>query len=86
MRPLRLPGQYFDKETNLAYNLFRDYDPAIGRYLQSDLVGLEGGLNTYAYVDSEPVSYVDDDGLAKQRGGPWKPPSGLKFGCRGTDT
>ena len=34
--PLRLPGQYFDKETNLSYNHFRDYDPALGRYAQSD--------------------------------------------------
>ena len=46
--PLRFPGQYFDKETNLHYNYFRDYDPSLGRYEESDLIGLRGGLNTYA--------------------------------------
>lgn len=52
---LRLPGQYFDKETNLHYNYFRDYDPGIGRYVQSDPIGLRGGMNTYAYAESNPV-------------------------------
>ena len=41
---LRLPGQYFDSETNLHYNYFRDFDPAIGRYVQSDPIGLKGGM------------------------------------------
>jgi len=63
--PLRLPGQYFDKETNLHYNYFRDYDPAIGRYIQSDPIGLTGGVNTYAYVGSDPLHGVDPLGLAK---------------------
>jgi len=40
---LRLPGQYFDKETNLHYNYFRDYDPAIGRYIQADPLGVLPG-------------------------------------------
>jgi RHS repeat-associated protein len=60
---LRMPGQYYDKETNLQYNDFRDYEPAIGRYVQSDPIGLQGGINTYAYVGSNPLSYVDPDGL-----------------------
>jgi RHS repeat-associated protein len=41
-----LPGQYFDKETNLHYNYNREYDPSTGRYVESDLIGLRGGPMT----------------------------------------
>ncbi len=60
---LRFPGQYFDKETNLHYNYFRDYDPAIGRYIQSDPIGLDGGINTYFYAAADPIGWFDIDGL-----------------------
>ena len=61
--PLRLPGQRYDAETGLHYNMFRDYDPSLGIYKQSDLIGLRGGLNTYAYAASMPISHADPTGL-----------------------
>ena len=64
--PLRMPGQYYDRESGLHYNYFRDYDPTLGQYIQSDPIGLDGGLNTYSYVGSNPLSYVDPYGLQGQ--------------------
>ncbi len=48
----------------MFYNYFRDYDPATGRYVQSDPIGLDGGLNTYGYVGGRPMKYIDPLGLA----------------------
>jgi RHS repeat-associated protein len=62
--PLRLPGQYYDRETALHYNAARNYDATIGRYEESDPIGLKGGLNTYAYAHSNPLLFSDPSGLA----------------------
>ncbi len=60
---LRVPGQYFDSESGLHQNRFRDYDPSIGRYIESDPIGLEGGIDTYAYVGESPLNFADPYGL-----------------------
>ena len=65
--PVRFPGQYADGESALHYNYFRDYDPSLGRYIQSDRIGLAGGVNTYGYSSQNPVIYVDPDGQVAQR-------------------
>lgn len=60
---LRFPGQVYDRETNNHYNYYRDYDPQTGRYVQSDPIGLRGGLNTFGYVEGNPQSKADPTGL-----------------------
>ncbi|MCX7099003.1 MAG: hypothetical protein NTV43_13960 [Methylococcales bacterium] len=67
---LRFPGQYFDAETGLHYNMTRYYSPAKGRYIQSDRIGLAGGLNTYVYVGGNPVNFIDPLGLFRGTGLP----------------
>ena len=60
---LRFPGQHYDGETGLHQNYFRDYDPTLGRYIQSDPIGLSGGINPYAYVNLNSLKHTDPFGL-----------------------
>ncbi|PUA26358.1 MAG: hypothetical protein B0W54_21540 [Cellvibrio sp. 79] len=62
-QPLRFPGQYADAETGYSYNYFRDYDPTLGRYIESDPIGLEAGVNTFGYVLGNPIGFIDVYGL-----------------------
>ena len=84
---LRFPGQYFDAETGLSYNYFRDYNPVIGRYIESDPIGiLEGANHLYAYVGNNPLKWFDPEGLEPSNGGPYHPPSGVSVSCRPSDS
>jgi RHS repeat-associated protein len=60
---LRYPGQYFQAETGLSYNYFRNYDGVTGRYLESDPIGLSGGINPYTYANDNPIMRTDPYGL-----------------------
>ncbi|MEH6417164.1 BPSL0067 family protein [Pseudomonas sp. CGJS7] len=60
---LRFPGQRFDSASGLVYNYFRDYDPLSGRYIQSDPIGLAGGISTYGYAEAAPLIGTDRFGL-----------------------
>lgn len=67
MVPFLFQGQYYDRETGLAYNRFRYYSPKMGMYVSQDPIGLAGGiLNLYGYVD-DTLSFIDILGLIKFR-------------------
>jgi RHS repeat-associated protein len=65
---LRFPGQYADQETGLHYNYYRNYDPQTGRYIESDPIGLRGGMSTFAYAGNSPLEYFDPFGLCQCKG------------------
>jgi RHS repeat-associated protein len=65
---LRFPGQLFDGQAGLHYNFGREFDPAVGRFVESDPIGMESGVNTYLYVDADPLRFIDPYGLWKVKG------------------
>ena len=65
---LRFPGQYFDQETGSHYNFHRDYRPNQGRYIQSDPLTIDAGINLFAYVDNKPQKAIDPLGLIRWDG------------------
>ena len=87
---LRYPGQYFDTETGLSYNYSRDYDPQTGRYIESDPIGLSGGIDPYVYVANRPTSLADIFGEYGSKPGVPPPSAALDSflqcmdGCVGT--
>lgn len=60
---MRLPGQLYDSESGLHYNYFRDYEAATGRYVESDPIGLDGGVSTYGYINGRALNATDRLGL-----------------------
>jgi RHS repeat-associated protein len=60
---MRFPGQRYDAASGLNYNYFRDYEPSTGKYVESDPVGLNGGISTYGYARANPLSFTDPLGL-----------------------
>ena len=68
---LRFSGQYYDAETALNYNYFRDYKSTVGRYVEADPIGLRGGINLYRYVGNNPNKYSDYNGLLSQEQNDW---------------
>ncbi|EPS5851231.1 RHS repeat-associated core domain-containing protein [Salmonella enterica subsp. enterica serovar Kentucky] len=74
---LRFQGQYLDRETGLHYNLYRFYDPDIGKFISGDPISLRGGINLYAYAPN-PLSWIDPLGLT----GEWVNPKDINFSQR----
>lgn len=64
---VRFAGQYYAAEAGNVYNFHRNFDPSTGRYLQSDPIGLKGGISTYSYTESNPLGTVDPLGLAGEK-------------------
>jgi len=77
---LRFPGQYFDGENGLHHNYFRDFDPTLGRYVQSDPIGILGGRNSYVYAYGMPGYAVDPRGLSSVYRTTGRPPPDDTYG------
>lgn len=69
-QPFGFAGGLYDRDTSLVRLGARDYEAAIGRWTKSDPIGLAGGINTYAYVGGNPISYIDPSGLVRYNAPP----------------
>jgi len=81
----RYTARQFDSDTGLYYYRARYYDPQTGRFLNEDPVGFDASTNFYPYVANLPTTFIDPTGLQHMQGGPWHPPEGVKFACKGSD-
>jgi RHS repeat-associated protein len=70
-QPFGFQGGLYDLLTGLVRFGARDYDPATGRWLSKDPIGISGGMNLYVFCDNNPVSYIDPSGLCKEDA--WNP-------------
>jgi RHS repeat-associated protein len=77
----RLPGQVFDAENGLFQNWNREYSPRIGRYMQSDPIGLAGGINTFNYAEGNPITNIDVRGLSSGVGSTPSPAGDGRNSC-----
>jgi RHS repeat-associated protein len=59
--PPGFPGQ-MKTLSDIYYNRYRDYDSSLGRYMQADPIGLEGGSNPYVYANANPLRFTDPSG------------------------
>jgi RHS repeat-associated protein len=82
---LRFPGQQYDPATGLHYNYFRDYDPSTGRYVESDPIGLKGGVATFVYSKSSPIEYSDSFGKRPCKKGMYNTSNGCKANPKPTE-
>jgi RHS repeat-associated protein len=72
------PYQYTGREldqSGLYYYRARYYSPQMGRFISEDPIGLRGGINTYGYVEGNPVNLIDPEGGQARRVVPARPPT-----------
>ena len=67
--PIRYTGRFYDETTGLYDNRLRNYHPVLGRFIEPDPIGPAGGINLYAYVNSNPINFIDPLGLSAMDNG-----------------
>ncbi len=67
-QPFYYAGGIYDQQTKLTKFDYRDYQAETGRFIQSDPIGLSGGLNIYGYIEQSPLIDIDPEGLKRSGG------------------